>query len=241
VDNWIFGRFYLGASSRLCISPFMEERFRQRYGVGGDVIMPTVGNDAWIQGAPGLKTGEPTGQLQIAYAGSLNLHHESLKMLGEVLAETGGCLHLFGEPALGVFARNHKGMTYRGQLGEKELIESMHREFHAAFLPVDFSREGKEWAELAFPSKLTAYTAAGIPVLIRGPEWCSAIRWVRKNGGLGVAVTEKDERSLSQGVGLLLQAQARQEAGLRALDLCRESFSQKWASQVFLKKLQKEK
>lgn len=237
VDEWIFGKFYRGAASRFCISPFMEERFCQRYGVAGQVIMPTVGDDAWIQRGPGLRLGEPDGALQMAYAGSLNLHHESLGMLGEVLAEAGGSLHLFGEPALGMFAEGRQGLVYRGQLGEKELIETLHREFHAAFLPVDFSREGKEWAELAFPSKLTAYTAAGIPVLIRGPAWCSAIRWVRKNGGIGVDVTEKDQGSLKQGIGLLHQAQARQPAGHRALDLCRESFSQKAAVEIFQKNL----
>jgi hypothetical protein len=239
VDEWIFGKFYRAAASRLCISPFMEERFRRRYGVAGQVIMPTVGDDAWIQSRPGLRLGEPGGALQMAYAGSLNLHHESLGMLGGVLAETGGSLHLFGEPALGVFAQGRQGLVYRGQLGEKELIETLHREFHAAFLPVDFSREGKEWAELAFPSKLTAYTAAGIPVLIRGPAWCSAIRWARKNGGIGVDVTKTDVRSLKQGAGLLQEAQSRQKAGLRTLEICQDSFSQKLASQVFLNEIQK--
>ena len=239
VDEWIFGKFYRAAASRLCISPFMEERFRQRYGVAGQVIMPTVGDDAWIQSRPGLKLGKPSGALQIAYAGSLNLHHESLGMLGGVLAETGGSLHLFGEPSLGMFAQGRRGLVYRGQLGEKELIETLHREFHAAFLPVDFSREGKEWAELAFPSKLTAYTAAGIPTLIRGPTWCSAIRWAKENGGIGVEVLKTDEQSLKHGVNLLDQAGLREQKGIQAARLCRQQFSQKAATKFFLRNLER--
>ena len=39
LDN-VFGSVYRQAASRLCISPFMRDAYRKRYGVDGDVLLP---------------------------------------------------------------------------------------------------------------------------------------------------------------------------------------------------------
>jgi hypothetical protein len=42
---------------------------------------------------------------------------------------------------------------------------------------------------ISFPSKLTDYTNAGLPLLIFGPEYCSAVRWARDNPGVAEIVS----------------------------------------------------
>lgn len=50
-----------------------------------------------------------------------------------------------------------------------------------AYCPYWFDRAFEEEARLSFPSKLTTYLAAGVPVLFHGPEYASPARFIREN------------------------------------------------------------
>lgn len=50
-----------------------------------------------------------------------------------------------------------------------------------AYCPYWFDRVFEEEARLSFPSKLTTYFAAGVPVLFHGPEYASPARFIREN------------------------------------------------------------
>jgi len=44
IKPWLdrrFGRVYRRAASRLCVSPFMEEEYRRKYGAAGEVLYPS--------------------------------------------------------------------------------------------------------------------------------------------------------------------------------------------------------
>ncbi len=66
-----FGSLYRHAASRLCVSPFMEEEYRQSYGVAGKVLYPSRPKDC-----PSFNTAPPSyarkvGPLVGAYAGRI--------------------------------------------------------------------------------------------------------------------------------------------------------------------------
>ena len=52
--------------------------------------------------------------------------------------------------------------------------------------------------EMAFPSKLADCTATGLPLLIYGPAYCSAVTWARENPG--VAEVVETEGALSDAI-----------------------------------------
>ena len=57
--------------------------------------------------------------------------------------------------------------------------------------------------EVSFPSKLTDYTAVGLPLLIIGPEYCSAVRWARANPAVAEVVVTDHAEALTTAVNRL--------------------------------------
>jgi hypothetical protein len=55
----------------------------------------------------------------------------------------------------------------------------------------------RESMEYGFPSKLTDFTATGLPLLVYGPPYCSAVRWARQNAGVAAVVDDEGERGLN--------------------------------------------
>ena len=59
--------------------------------------------------------------------------------------------------------------------------------------------------EMAFPSKLTDYTATGLPLLIYGPGYSSVVRWALENQGPVEVVQEETKKALSESLTRLAQ------------------------------------
>ena len=90
--------------------------------------------------------------------------------------------------------------------------------------------------EMAFPSKLADYTATGVPLLIYGPSYCSAVAWARENSG--VAEVVESEIDLSNAVTTLANnPDHRISLGKRALDTGREYFTHARVKQIFYQAL----
>jgi glycosyltransferase involved in cell wall biosynthesis len=54
--------------------------------------------------------------------------------------------------------------------------------------------------ETSFPSKLTEYARYGKPIIVWGPEYCSAVRWAR-SGHRALCVTDEDPSALVTALG----------------------------------------
>ena len=86
--------------------------------------------------------------------------------------------------------------------------------------------------QMAFPSKLADYTATGLPLLIYGPTYCSAVVWARENPG--VAEVVEDKADLNNAINRLANNPSHRIAlGKRALAAGREYFTHARAQQVF--------
>lgn len=85
---------------------------------------------------------------------------------------------------------------------------------------------------LAFASKLADYTITGVPLLIYGPAYCSAVNWAHDNPG--VAEVAESESTLREAVTFLaMQPEHRLALGTRALEVGREYFSHARVQQRF--------
>jgi len=228
VKNWkeqIFRKIYQAAASRLCVSPSMIEKFTQRYGAGGTLLYPSRAMNAASAQVPAERLHRRQGGLIVAYAGSV-YSSGPLRQLAECLESIDGRLLIFapGRRDHGVFADlDLPNVSFRGLLDSRELIARLRDEADVLFVPMSFLPSDRANMEICFPSKLTDYTAVGLPILIHGPEYGSAIRWARENPGVAEVVFSEEAalltealKQLAAGPGHLIStAQRGIEAGKR--------------------------
>lgn len=231
-----FGAVYRSAASRLCISPYMEEEYRRRYGASGTVLYPSWARNRRVFDAPppGLRRAE--GPLTVAYGG--NVFHqgywESLRCLASALESFGGRLLIFGpdkaQAAANGLARSNVtafGFVY-------DMLEQIREQAQVLFLPMTFEKEEKVNMQISFPSKLAEYTASGLPLLIYGPDYCSAVRWAGEHGDVAEVVTKEGQTELEGALSNLVKGERREQLAWRALEVGDRCFSFDAAMKIFL-------
>ena len=197
----IFGKVYRAAASRLCVSPFMAEVYQMRYHARGSVLYPSRAYDAPVFDEPPGRLAPAGREFVCAYAGSFTPRYAAaLELLAEHLIPVGGRLLIFGPidaaqaKSMGLSSPN---IQLGGLLTSPSLIETLRKRADALFVPMSFSPDDRANMEISFPSKLTDYTAVGLPLLIYGPEYCSAVRWARANAPVAEVVTAEGGDELS--------------------------------------------
>jgi glycosyltransferase involved in cell wall biosynthesis len=230
-----FGEVYRQAASRLCVSPTMAEEYEKRYGVRGTVLYPSRSVDVPALSPIENHTGGPGGRaFTVGYAGSLDVgdYVKQLVILGRLLAKMGGRLILFGpftSESLVAHGMCMKNIVLGGLLTSSELIRRLHRDADALFVPNSFQAS----ADLAFPSKLTDYTATSLPLLIWGPPESAAIKWAFQESCQGATVTMNDECAMVEMLTKLKSDFAwRRQIGLVAGEAGRKCFSVERAQRI---------
>jgi glycosyltransferase involved in cell wall biosynthesis len=238
--NWLDRRFasvYRQAQSRLCVSPAMSRAYEERYGAPAAVIYPSraANSPAFTESSPRLAGNNHP--FTIAFAGTINStgYIRALKSLQEALEFVGGRLLIFG-PGTSDERLNNGNTEFCGLLSSSELLNVVREKADALFVPMSFDAADRVNMELAFPSKLADYTAVGLPLLIYGPSYCSAVVWARENPG--VAEIVESESELGQSVALLANDSGKRIAlGKHALIAGREYFTHDRAREQFYKVL----
>ena len=194
--NWLDRRFadvYRQAQSRICVSPAMQRDYHARYGETAEVLYPSRAPGLPQFAEPPERTGRNDHQFTIAFAGTINSpgYTRALVDLSNALSPMGGQLLIFGpltpEQArqLGLDLPN---VTVGGLLSWPNLITRLREQADALVVPMSFEACDRSNMEIAFPSKLADCTAVGVPLVIYGPEYCSAVRWARENAGVAEVV-----------------------------------------------------
>ena len=238
-----FSRAYRRAASRFCVSPYMEAAYRRRYGVGGDVLFPSRAANCPDYDSPPSRLLETCAEPTAVYAGSINSpgYARSIGLLAECLEEVGGRLLVFSPLDAGDLKRaglDRPNIENRGLVPFDELIRRCREEADFLYVPMSFEPHDRPNMELSFPSKLTDYTATGVPLLIRGPAYCSAIRWVSEHPGIAECVPTEEKSDLRAAIGRLTGSGARRfEMAGNALTVGREHFSFSSVHEKFLKAL----
>lgn len=232
-----FGRIYRSAASRLCVSPYMVEDYRQRYGVAGTVLYPSRAADAIVHARPPATV--PSRPLTIAFGGTINTsgHVKALRKLADELAKIGGQLRLYGpiteEQAQrdGLLLQNVKRC---GLVPAEHFIERIRAEADVLFVPMSFARQDQANMSLCFPSKLTDYTAAGLPLLIYGPAYSSAVCWAQDNPGVAEVISTEEPNDYSEVLQRLTSVDCRQKMVFITHEVGRKYFSNKAVGNVFI-------
>ena len=156
----------------------------------------------------------------------------------EALKPVGGRLLIFG-PITAVEAKQvglNSTTRVNGLLTSSELMTRLREEADALFVPMSFDSRDCVNMQMAFPSKLADCTAVGLPLLIYGPQYCSAVAWARKNSGVAEVVETEDV--LGDAVHRLANnADHRIALATRALDVGRKYFSHDRIQQIFIRAL----
>lgn len=236
-----FARVYRQAESRLCVSPSMTRAYEKRYRKPAEVIYPSRAPQCVEFDGPPDRITSDDKPFTIAFAGTINSdgYVHALAAMQEALKLVDGRLKIFG-PLTETEAQRvglaDDSTEVCGLVNSAELLARLRAEADALFVPMSFAATDRTNMEMAFPSKLADYTATGLPLLIYGPDYCSAVAWARENSG--VAEVVETESELSGAVDRLANdASHRVELGQRALDAGRELFSHARAQKVFRKAL----
>src|SRR5262249_14156570 len=122
----------------------------------------------------------------------------------------------------------------RGLVNAAELMLLLREEADALFVPMSFDPIDRTNMELAFPSKLADCTAVGLPLLIYGPQYCSAVAWAHENANVGEVVATDQSEGLEQALRRLATDPAwRMRLGKCALEVGRQYFAHKAVQRVF--------
>jgi hypothetical protein len=129
-----------------------------------------------------------------------------LRQMAALLARLGGYLDLYSQ-ATGEVLTGHRldlpNVRLRGFFSAAEAGERVGQTAHILFLPASFDpRERIDIATL-FPSKLADYTAIGLPILVWGPSYSSAVRWAVDHPAATVCVTELNPKAVQSAVARL--------------------------------------
>jgi len=229
-----FARVYRGAASRLCVSPFMTEEYCRRYGRSGTVLYPSRGSDARVYAAPPTRPARVTEALTYAFAGTINTpdYIRLIRMLAKHLTSSGGRVLIFG-PITSDQARDSglagANIELRGLIPSDALVDVLRSEVDVLFVPMSFAERDRPNMEISFPSKLTDYTAVGLPILIAGPSYCSAVRWAREYVGVAEIADQDKDESVRDAVQRLQRPEVRSALAARALDVGARMFSSEHA------------
>lgn len=220
-----FEQAYRGAASRFCVSPAMAEEYERHYGVKGSVLYPSQG--------PASRSAEPvkprSDALTVGYAGSLAVgdYRRALKVAAETLRDLGGRLVIYGPVSaaqLQSCGLDLPNVTLRGSVPNTQVADTLSREVDALFLPMSFEAAQRVATTLCFPSKLADYTAARLPLLIRGPDYSSAVRWALENHGVAEVVSTPTGSELYAAFERMLDPGYRSRLAAQAFSLGKQMF-----------------
>lgn len=215
----VFGTHYRRAASRLCVSPFMAERYMDRFGAPAEVLYPARGtlNKAY-PAPPEEKHGN--GGIVGAFAGA-SLHdagnRAALQHVARCLTKLGGRLVIFGPfgdehlPDLGLAGFN---VTCMGLIKESMLVDELRSAADFLVAPMSFLPSDRDAVQTSFPSKLTEYTAAALPILALAPPYASLAAWCRLEPDAALLVTEQGDDSISAAISRLLDPATRYKYGV---------------------------
>lgn len=238
--SWLDARFadvYRQAQSRLCVSPAMRKFYEERYGQPAQVIYPSRAPHCPKFETPPARLARNDKPFTIAFAGTINSNGyiHALRALQNALMPAGGRLLIFGPLTADVAQQiglDDPNTQVCGLLKWSELMTRLRDEADALFVPMSFDPCDRANMEMAFPSKLADCTATGLPLLIYGPDYCSAVTWARENEG--VAEVVEAEAQLAEAINRLANdPEHRVSLGQRALEVGGDYFTHERVQQVF--------
>ncbi|ANV84732.1 hypothetical protein AWQ21_10295 [Picosynechococcus sp. PCC 7003] len=245
VRKWLdrqFKNIYHQAQSRFCVSPFMVEEYEKRYGISGKVLYPSRAKNVVSATEPVIKINDKNKPFTVAYGGSINSNGyvRALQDMAEALEKVNGQLIIYGtltkEQAKSQ-GLDRPNILIGGLIPSDQFIERIRQEAEVLFLPMSFEQKDKVNMQVSFPSKLTDYTATGLPILIYGPFYCSAVRWAKENPGVAEVVEIEDSQLLLNSLKKLQRGEYRKSLAQKSIITGNNYFDYSVANELLWKSL----
>ena len=200
-----FRGLYRQSQLALCVS----ERMREMLGAhpNAQVLYPIPAK------APLLLPLKTAQAFRVLYFGNL---HEYGPMLAEALSE------MKGHPQVRLEVRGGRPQwpeAFRQEMERTGLwlgyaprteLENWLGAADAFLVPMVFAPQMRRRMETSFPSKMLEMAQLGKPLVIWGPEYCSAVRWARQ-GSRAVVVTDPNPAGLRQALEKLAASTEEQQ------------------------------
>jgi glycosyltransferase involved in cell wall biosynthesis len=154
-----------------------------------------------------------TAPMRVAYFGNLGEYGPLIESALHVLRNSKRVrLEVFGSNPLWTAGTEEEFRSlglYHGFLPTDQLEESL-RQFQAVLVVMSFATEFRRRMTTSFPSKMINATQLGLPVIVWGPEYCSAVQWARV-GDRALCVTGADSSALRHALEALADSPSDQE------------------------------
>jgi hypothetical protein len=181
-------RLYGDASLSLGVSREMCEYLKAKFGVTSEVFYfgPPEGIQSRVPEESRALKSAP--QLTLGYAGSLGLGYlEGLQSILDILDTTNTTLNLYTRDQHCVPA--HPRVVNRGFFSPDKLWPTVQGECDAVVQPYAFEGVMTRVYQTHFPTKLSEYCWAGMPVVIIGPEDATGVLWGRRHPDAALTAT----------------------------------------------------
>lgn len=219
-----FRELYQGADLALCICEGMKEELGPHRNA---VVLPPVSDEGQI-GAGKEEKNIISSEFKVIYSGTLG---EYGPMMESLIRES------LNHPELLIQARGAnpewdrefiEAMTQEGRLlpfAPRDEFNDWLRTADAFIVPMVFDPKMRRRMRTSFPSKLIEFAQLGKPLIVWGPDDCSAIRWAHVNG-YHLTVTSEDPEKVIQEIKMLAEScDAQKIAVTKTLQEIRENLN----------------
>lgn len=228
-----FQSLYQQSQLALCVS----ERMRQALGThsNAQVLFPIPDQYMIIKTAANVID---EGKFKVVYAGIMaGIYSSMLQALYRSFQESSEIkLELLGpQPDWSEFMlKQIKAEGVYAGFISRELLTNKLRHAHALLVVMSFEQREKIRMQTSFPSKLVNYCQFGKPIIIWGPDYCSAVQWGLQYQS-ALVVTSPLAKDLVQAIREFATKPEKQNyLGNKALDLAKRMFDPGKIQQQFI-------
>jgi glycosyltransferase involved in cell wall biosynthesis len=127
---------------------------------------------------------------------------------------------------------------YGGFISRESLVHELGKA-NALLVALSFNQPDQMRMQTSFPSKLIEYCQFGKPIIIWGPEYCSAVRWGRKHQSALVVISPLAQDLVKAIQELATQPKEQTRLGNKALEMAQGMFNPKRIQRQFIDSLHK--
>lgn len=127
---------------------------------------------------------------------------------------------------------------YGGFLSKTVLYKVFHHQAHAFLLGMSFNKQKQRRTQVSFPTKLLEYIQFGKPIIIWGPEYCSAVRWGRKYKAALVVTSPSAEDLIQAIINLANEPDEQKRLRNKALEIAKNMFNPQSIQLKFIESIQ---
>ncbi len=178
IDKW-FSRIFGNAINNLCVSPYLEGYYKQKY--AGPTLVLYPGRSMGMADVPSKRI-NTTSALSFCYFGSIHSTELAVEIINfaHAMDPAGHSLHLIGSydvvrlQALGLKTDN---ILCHDWFLQNDLEDFISTQIDALVIVQESNIAQRISVSVNFPSKFTEYTRYEVPIVVYSPEYSSSAKF----------------------------------------------------------------